>query len=173
MKAFRALSFCYAVEDQQLCAAGQFPDRFLLAEAEPLDSPIEGAQNEYSQRNDLDIGADFPGTASVEKQSIPVFGISTPQRSMPLLQTLGKLAVDSDIRRRKIAGFKQRGKMGLDSKTYPAPVRNIAGFFQGSFDRFKDSVQPLVENFVEDRFLGIEMVINAPRLGLGHAGDLP
>src|ERR1700712_1797949 len=50
------LRFFDPVEDQQLGPTGQFQDGILAVEAEPFDRPIERAQHEDPQRNDLDIG---------------------------------------------------------------------------------------------------------------------
>ena len=70
-----------------------------------------------------------------------------------------------------IAGRFVKGKQHFDVFN-PATGETIARVAQGSFDRFKYTRQPEMQNLVEDLLLGVEIVVDAACLDLGHCRDL-
>lgn len=147
-------------------------DIVLAVQSEPLDGPVQRADHEDAERDDLDIGADLAGLACIEKKLVPVSRVGTPQRPMRFLQMLRQLAVDADIGGREVAGFQKRNKMGFDRQLDTPAVRRLTGSVHGGFHRLEDVTQAAIEHLVQNGFLGIEIVIDAAGLYPGGGRDL-
>ena len=63
--------------------------------------------------------------------------------------------------------------MGLDRERDALAMRYVAGLLKLQFDRVEHPMKADIEHLVENRFLGIEIVIDAARLDLRELGDLP
>ena len=91
------LRLFHAVENEQLGAVCELENCVFVIEAKPFDGPVQSANYEDAQRNDLNIGADFSGAARIQEQLVPVFGVGSAQGPMWLLKWFGQLAIYANV----------------------------------------------------------------------------
>ena len=141
--------------------------------AVPLDRPVERPERQHADDRQIEVRPDRTGIDRLREQGAPEYAVGTLQLEMPPAHGVRHLSQDAQVRRRVGAVGQDDAQVGGDrgaqagERLGARPQRGHGVACRG--DRPVDADR---QHLLDQRLLGVEVVVQAPRLQPGLVRDV-